>query len=95
MKLLSHDTVPAALAAGVGSMLATAALLTAGLMTASLPPLEHLRWYAACFIPPILIMRRYMSNKQATAAKTIIVLLFLTLIPFLAYLLRTNTLQPQ
>ena len=62
---LFRNTVGSGLLLGLGSMAATAALLTLGLLIAGMPLGEHLRWYAACFIP------------------------------YLAFLLKSNRLQPQ
>ncbi len=92
---LFRNTVGSGLLLGLGSMAATAALLTLGLLIAGLPLGEHLRWYAACFIPPILLLRHSVHLQHSTAVKTIFVTLFLTLIPYLAFLLKSNILQPQ
>lgn len=90
-----RDTIGTGLLAGLGTSCALAILLTFGLMLAGLHPLEHLRWYAAAFIPPILLLRTLVKRQYLLATKTLMVTLFVTLVSFIAILLRTNTLQLQ
>jgi hypothetical protein len=88
---LQQDTIVVGLVAGLGSIALLALLLTAGLFIAGEPPLAHLTWYAGCFVAPLLIMRYYIKMQKAIAAKTLMVLLFVTFIVFMFILFRTHS----
>lgn len=90
-----RDTIALGLLFGLGSMLAVALLLTLGLFLFDQPLDGHLRWYAACFVPPVLMLRHFFKNGQLTVAKTIIISLFLTFIAFMFLLFRTQSIQMQ
>ena len=94
-RLLERDTITTGLLLGLGSIIATAALLTLGLLVAGQPLGSHLRWYAACFVPPLLLLRYVIKLQRITITKTLIITLFLTFIPFMAYLIRSNNLLIQ
>ena len=94
-RLLSCDTIGTGLILGLGSTLATALLLTLGLLVFGLPPAEHLRWYATCFVPPILLLRLSVKQQHTTTTKTLMTTLFLSFIPFIILLFRTHSLQMQ
>lgn len=84
-----QDTITVGLVAGLGSIALLALLLTAGLLIAGEAPMDHLTWYAGCFVAPLLIMRYYIKQQKATVAKTLMTVLFLTFIPFMFVLFRT------
>ena len=86
-----QDTVAVGLVAGLGSIVLLALLLTAGLMIAGEPPMAHLSWYAGCFVAPLLIMRHYIKQQKSVVAKTLMTVLFFTLIPFMFILFRTHS----
>ena len=94
-RLLERDTIATGLLLGLGAIIATAALLTLGLLVAGPPLGSHLRWYAACFVPPLLLLRYVIKLQRITITKTLIITLFLTFIPFMAYLIRSNNLLIQ
>lgn len=94
-RLLESDTITTGLILGLGSIAATAVLLTLGLLVFGMAPEEHLRWYAACFVPPLLLLRYVIKLQLITITKTLIITLFLTFIPFMAYLIRSNNLLIQ
>ncbi len=94
-RLLERDTIATGLLLGLGAIIATAALLTLGLLVAGQPLGSHLRWYAACFVPPLLLLRYVIKLQRITITKTLIITLFLTFIPFMAYLIRSNNLLIQ
>ena len=94
-RLLERDTIATGLLLGLGAIIATAALLTLGLLVAGQPLGSHLRWYAACFVPPLLLLRYVIKLQCITITKTLIITLFLTFIPFMAYLIRSNNLLIQ
>ena len=85
------DGVGIGLLVSLGSELATALLLWAGLGIANKPVMEHLRWFAACFIAPVVILRFFAKSAQRpVATKTIMVVLFLTFLAFMALLMRNG-----
>jgi len=94
-RLLERDTIATGLLLGLGAIIATAVLLTLGLLVAGQPMGSHLRWYAACFVPPLLLLRYVIKLQRITITKTLIITLFLTFIPFMAYLIRSNNLLIQ
>ncbi len=94
-RLFARDTIATGLILGLGSMVLTALLLSAGLLIAGQPLGAHLRWYAACFVPPLLLMRYAVKLQHSTTTKTLIITLFLTFLPFMAYLIRSNNLPMQ
>lgn len=70
----------------LGSEAAIALLLFCGLLIAKESPAEHVRWFAAMFIPPILILRNYAKKEDRTTLelKAIIITLFLSVVAFFA-----------
>lgn len=95
-KFFQQDTVMVGLVAGLGTELAYCLVLTVGLLVAGMPPLEHIRWYAGMFVCLILVLHRYAKRREyPTVGKTLIVVLFATFIPFIIYLLKSNTLTMQ
>ncbi len=94
-RLLERDTIATGILLGLGAIIATAVLLTLGLLVAGQPLGSHLRWYAACFVPPLLLLRYVIKLQRITITKTLIITLFLTFIPFMAYLIRSNNLLIQ
>lgn len=89
----SQDTPFVGLATGLGVLIVTALLLTAGLLLAGESVTAHISWYAGCFIPPLLIMRYYVKLQKSTVVKTIIVTLFITFIAFMFLLFKTHSLN--
>lgn len=87
------DSIATGLLTGLGSLLLMALLLTAGILIANEPVDAHLSWYAGCFIPPLLIMRFYIKLQKTVTVKTIMVLLFVTFIPFILFLFKTHSLN--
>lgn len=66
------------------SEVAVVVLLLLGLTIAGVSPAEHLRWFGACFIPPVLFLRHYAKKKDCPiVTKTIIITLFITFILFM------------
>lgn len=61
-----------------------AALLWLGLQIAGLSVTEHLRWFAACIVPPLLLLRYYAKTRtQLRVTKSIIVVVFVTFVAFM------------
>ncbi len=69
---------------GLGSEILMALLLWIGLNIAGEQPLLHQRWFGACFIAPLLLLRHYAKRKeQPLVTKTLITILFLTFVGFM------------
>ena len=92
-RFFSKDTIAVGLAAGLGSIILTALLLFVGLKIANEPVLAHLRWFAGCFVPPLLLLRYFVKQKQGIVTKTLFVILFFTFIAFIIYLFSTHNLR--
>lgn len=91
-RFFSQDTLTVGLVAGLGSLLATALLLTAGLLFAG-DVGAHLSLFAGCFVPPLLIMRYYVKKQFPTVVKTIIVVIFVLFIAYMFLLFKTHSLN--
>lgn len=95
-KFFRQDSILTGLVAGLGSELGYVVVLTVGLLLAGETPLEHIRWYGGMFICLILVLQRYAKRReQPKVTKTLIATLFVTFIPFIIYLMKTNALQMQ
>ena len=67
-----------------GSEILAAALLYVGLLVAGIPVETRLRWFAVCFVPPLLLLRHIAKRKDRTLTmKTIIVVLFVSFVAFM------------
>ena len=53
------DSMWLGLATGLGSAALTAVLLWIGIVVAGEQPSAHLRWFGACFVAPVLLLRHY------------------------------------
>ena len=89
------DNVMVGLVAGLGSMLLLALLLTLVLVMIGQSPMEHLRWYAGVFVAPLLLLRYFIKQGQGVVSKTLMVTLFVTFIPFMFILFKTNAINLQ
>lgn len=89
----NKNTVIVGLVTGLGSLLLTALLLSAGLLIAGESFLAHLSWYAGCFIPPLLIMRYYVKLQHSITIKTMMTTIFVTFIVFMFLLFKTHSLN--
>lgn len=92
-RLFQRDSITTGLVAGLGSEVMTALLLTTVLLLTNLGIEGHQRWYAACFIPPLLLLRHYAKERNhPTVTKTLATLLFVTFVAFMFYLLKAHLL---
>ncbi|MBQ6237605.1 MAG: hypothetical protein IJK07_05255 [Bacteroidales bacterium] len=87
--LIKKDTIGAGILLALGSEAVTALLLTVGLLLAGLPVGDHIRWYAVCFVAPLLLLR-HCAKKGDTpmVTKTVIVVFFVTFIIYMYLLFR-------
>lgn len=92
-QFFQQNSVTVGLILGLGSIAATALLLTLGLILAGESTIDHLQWYAGCFVPPILLLRYYIKLQHVTVVKTLMTELFLTFIPFIILLFKTHSLN--
>jgi len=77
-----------------GSEILAAALLYVGLLVAGIPAETRLRWFAVCFVAPLLLLRHIAKRKDKTMTmKTIIVILFVSFVAFMFLLLKTKALE--
>lgn len=77
-----------------GSEILAAALLYVGLLVAGIPVETRLRWFAVCFVAPLLLLRHIAKRKDRTLTmKTIIVILFVSFVAFMFLLLKTKALE--
>ena len=84
----SKDSILTGILLSLGSELAVAILLSVGLLVAHQSIVQHLSWYAACFLPPILLLRHFARTQEhPLVTKTIATVLFLSFIPFMYFLI--------
>ena len=77
--------------AGLGSELGFVVALAAGLLLAGESIGAHLRWFGGMFIPLILVLRHYAKGQgHLRVVKTLIVVLFVTFLAFIAYMLKAR-----
>ena len=87
-------TILSGILLSLGSEVAVALLLSLGLILAHQPIELHISWYAACYLPPILLLRHFARTQQhPVITKTIATLLFLTFIPFMYFLISHHILN--
>lgn len=80
----SQDKPIVGVAAALLSEAGCAALLWLCLLVAGWSVTEHLRWFAACIVPPLLLLRHYAKkHKQLRVTKSIIVVVFVTFVAFM------------
>ena len=92
-KFFHQDKVSVGIIVGLGSELLLALLLTVGLIIAGESPTEHIRWYAGVFIAPMLALRYYSKQKSwLRVTRTLIVILFVTVVAFMFYLIKAHLL---
>jgi len=85
------DSVLSGVLLSLGSEVLTALLLAVALMIANCSVEDHIRWFAVCFVPPLLFLRRSAKQKSTpVATKTIIIVLFVS---FVAYMYMLFTLK--
>lgn len=88
------DTILSGILLSLGSEVAVALLLSLGLILAHQPIEPRISWYAACYLPPILLLRHFARTQQhPVITKTIATLLFLTFIPFMYFLISHHILN--
>lgn len=89
--LIKHDGVLQGVLLAACSEVLTAALLYVGLLVAGQPIGEHIRWFAICFVPPILLLRHFAKRKEfPIVTKSLIIVLFVTFVAFMFLLFRTK-----
>ncbi|MBR1833946.1 MAG: hypothetical protein IJ785_00320 [Bacteroidales bacterium] len=88
-RLLNKDSVALGIIAALLSELLCAVIVWLVLLCIHYPVLEHLRYFAVCFIPPALLLRYYAHLKACPATlKAVIVTLFVTVVLFMWAMLR-------
>lgn len=92
-RFFTQDTLLVGLVVGLGTLLITSLLLSAGLLIAGEPLETHLRWYGGVFIVLLLLLRYYVKLQKATVIKTLIVILFLSFIVFMYLLFSTHSIS--
>lgn len=89
-----RDGILQGIVLATGTEILAAALLYAGLLVAGIPVETRLRWFAVCFVPPLLLLRHIAKHKDRTLTmKTIIVVLFVSFVAFMFLLLKTKALE--
>ena len=95
-EFFAQDKVIVGSVAGLGSELGFVLALTAGLLIAGQPPMEHIRWYGGMFLCLLLVLQHYAKRReQLKVTKTLIVVLFVTFLLFIIYLLKSGALTMQ
>ncbi len=89
MKILEKNSFILGCIAVLASEVLCAILVWLILLIVGLPIAEHLRWFAAAFVPPILLLRHYAKEKEyPDTLKSVIVTFFITFIAFMFFLLK-------
>lgn len=89
-----RDGILQGIVLALGSEIVVAALLYVGLLVAGIPAETRLRWFAVCFVAPLLLLRHIAKRKdRILTMKTIIVILFVSFVAFMFLLLKTKALE--
>lgn len=95
-EFFARDSVATGVVAGLGSEVGFCIVLAVVLTVAGEPVMAHLRWFGGMFIPLILVLHHYSKQKvQLKVVKTLIVVLFLTFLPFMIYMLKSGLITMQ
>ncbi len=90
-RFFTQDKVVVGLVAGLASELALSLLLAAVLLVGGWGIEGHQRWFAAMFIPPLLLLRAYAKGRQhPVVTKTLASVLFVTFVAFMFYLFHNH-----
>lgn len=88
-KLLDKDSIVVGVVATLLSEFLCAVVVWLILLVFNLPLHEHLRWFAAAFVPPALLLRHYAHRQEyPTTLKAVIVTLFVTVVAFMWAMLK-------
>lgn len=91
MKYLEKNSFIFGCIATLVSEVLCAILIWIILLLIGMPVTEHLRWFAAAFVPPILLLRHYAKEKDyPDTLKSVIVTFFITFIAFMFFLLKNH-----
>jgi hypothetical protein len=83
-KFLSQDTITVGIVSAVVSEALCALLLWVGLLIAGQSVTSHLRWFAVCIVPPLLLLRHFAKrSRQLTATKSVIIVIFVSFVIFM------------
>ena len=90
-RFFHQDSILVGVISSLGSELIGVVIVWGVLTIMNLPLMENLKYFAAAFIPTVLVMRYYMKQKTyLLTTKTVIVTIFVTFIAFMFFMLRHN-----
>lgn len=93
-KILNKDSLLWGAAFSLGSEVLCALLLWVVLLLTGTAVEAHVRWFAACFVPPLLLIRYYAHAKDyPNTLKASIVTFFVTFVAFMWFLLKYHHLN--
>lgn len=76
---------------GLGSELATALFVWVALLIAGVPLADGVRWFALCFVAPVLIVRTLAhKHTDSRVTKSLLAVLFVTFIAFMYLFLNSQ-----
>ncbi len=88
-RLLNKDSVAVGIIAALLSELLCAVVVWLVLLCIHYPVLDHLRFFAVCFVSPALLLRYYAHLKEyPTTLRAVIVTLFVTVVLFMWAMLK-------
>ena len=88
-KLLNRNSVLVGITATLVSEILCAALVALVILATRTPLAENVRWFAAAFVPPLLLLRYYAKTREyPSTLKTVITTFFVTFIAFMWVMLK-------
>ena len=88
-KLLNQNSIPLGIIATLVSELLCAALVVLVILVTHPTFVEGARWFAAAFVPPLLLLRYYAKTREyPVTLKTVITTFFVTFIAFMWVMLK-------
>ena len=88
-KLLNRNSIPLGIIATLVSEILCAALVWLVILSTHTPLTESARWFAAAFVPPLLLLRYYAKTRDyPVTLKTVITTFFVTFVAFMWVMLK-------
>ena len=88
-KLLHKNSIATGIVATILSELLCAAIVLLVIVILRIPVAENARWFAAAFIPPLLLLRYYAKTQDyPTTLKSVICTFFVTFVTYMWIMLK-------
>jgi len=88
-ELLQKDSILIGIIATLASEILCALVVWGVILVTHTPIAENVRWFAICFVPPLLLLRYYAKKRDyPTTLKSVITTFFITFVAFMWVMLK-------